>query len=227
MNNIITKTFFTPVSVYFIWSLWVIITLLLFGKDAATISGDGGFTDVATYFLYDSAFFAFAIFARDFYKIGKMKDFCAFVALLAVCLLREMGAQHWLTTTDTTAIKIRFFTNPNNPLSEKIVAGLVIIAVVVIIAYILVKYAIPFVKGFFRLDPISWGVATLGTFGLSAKIVDRMHSKFWSKMGEQVESYASVLEETLEAMIPFSAVLILIQFHFILKTLKDKRYNKI
>ena len=223
MNNIITKPLFTPISVYFVWSLWVIITLVLFGKDAAIISGDGGFTDIATYFFYGITLLAFAVFARDFYNIGKIKDFCAFVALTLVCLLREMGAQHWLTTTDTTAIKIRFFTNPNNPLSEKIVAGLVIIAVVVIIAYILIKYAVPALKGFFRLNPICWGVATLGTFGLAGKIVDRMHSKVWNKMGEQVESYASVLEETLEAMIPFSAFLILIQFHFILKILKDKK----
>ena len=222
MDKIILKPSFSPSFIYLVWSLWVIITLTFFGKDAAAISGDNGFTDAATYFFYACALCCFLIFVQDFKKVGKLKDYCAFLTLTIVLLLREMGAQHWLTTTDTTAIKIRFFTNPNNPLSEKIVAALVIITVVAIIGYIVVKWAVPTIKGFFKLNPLSWSVATLGTFGLVGKTIDRMHSKFFSKMGEQIESYTSLLEETLEAMIPLTATIILIQVHFFVKTLKNK-----
>jgi hypothetical protein len=222
MKNLILSHFFAPVLVYFAWSMWVIITLTFFGGIVPELTCNGGFTDITTYSLYGCVIFCFLLFVKDFYNAGKVKDYIAFVLLTIVCILREMGAQHWLTTTDTTAIKIRFFTNPNNPLSEKIVAALVILIVVSLIGYILFKWAIPTVKGFFKLNPLSWSVATLGAFGLIGKLIDRTRTDFWSKFGEQITNSTDIWEETLEAMIPFTAIIILIQFHIFLKTLKDK-----
>ena len=222
MKNIFTKPLFAPLFVYIVWSFWVVVTLTFFNTDLATIYGDNGFTDIATYVFYGGVLLALTIFVRDFYSTGKMLDFCAFAALTVICILREMGAQHWLPSKDTTFIKIRFFTNPDNPISEKILGAFIIIAIVVVIGYILYKYAVPVVKGFFRLNPISWGIATLGTFGLIGKVIDRMHSKFFVNMGS-VELSTGFLEETLEAMIPFSAIVVILQFHYMLKTSKEDK----
>ena len=72
-----------------------------------------------------------------------------FLFFAGAAFLREAGIQHWLTFTDSTAFKLRFFTNPNNPFSEKIIAFLCLLSISGLFIYTMFLYLIPSVKGFF------------------------------------------------------------------------------
>lgn len=108
----------------------------------------------------------------DDYK-DRIRTWGIFLFLAICALLREEGIQHHLSRTDTTPFKSRFFLNPNNPLSEKIVFGLVLLVVAGAVAYLAVKYSKHLVQSFFKFNPVTWSIAVLCTVGVCAKIVDR------------------------------------------------------
>ena len=178
---------------------------------------DGGLIDIATYTAYGLAIATLLVFYKDF--TGKRMLFWALLFLLVAAVLREAGIQHMLTQTDTTAFKIRFFTNPNNPLCEKIRA-LAILAIVAIVAlYIVIRTALPLLKGLFKGNGLSWSIAGLCATTIVSKCVDRAHGNYYKWTGtpvsDQVMPYLMLIEEGLEMFIPLWAVLACWQHHFI------------
>lgn len=150
------------------------------------------------------------------YKTQRQKIHVSLFFILFVCaILREMGIQHWLTTTDTTAFKLRFFTNPNNPLSEKITAALILLIVISIIAYLLIYYLPKIIKGFFKLNPLYWTIATFGGTGIICKIADRLPGnlrKAGHELTPQWKEWFELFEETTELCLPLICAIGFIQF---------------
>ena len=132
-------------------------------------------------------------------------------------LLREEGIQHHLSRTDTTPFKSRFFLNPNNPLSEKIIFGLVLLVVAGAVAYLAVKYSKHLVGSFFKLNPVTWSIAVLCTVGVCSKIVDRFPSN-WKKahggvpLADETYALCQLVEESGEMFLPYIAIAALYQF---------------
>lgn len=167
--------------------------------------------------------------ARDFK--GAMKHYILFVFLWICGLLREAGIQHCLTTTDTTAFKLRFFTSPKNPLHEKIIAAFVLLTVLGIAAYLIVYYTPKIIKGFFKLNPLYWTICTLGGMGVLAKVFDRIPGNYRKIVGEFMATphmaFFGLLEEISETTLPLLVAFAFIQYHLMKKneTAYNLKYN--
>ncbi|MDR2902712.1 MAG: hypothetical protein LBU87_06395 [Lactobacillales bacterium] len=177
--------------------------------------------ETGTYYLYAISFCVIVYYFKDFYKTKMQKDYLLFVFLFLCALLREAGVQHWLTQTDTTAFKLRFFTNPNNPLSEKIISAFILITVAVVGIYLFFKYIRRIFKGFFALNPMYWTIASLGGIGIVAKIADRFPSNYSKFTGEyltpDIDKLFYLVEEGGEATLPVLFAIAVIQYHLLLK----------
>ena len=123
-----------------------------------------------------------------------------------------------MTKTDTTAFKLPFFTNPNNPLHEKLIASYILLVVAIVVIYLLVRYLPILFKSFFRFNPIAWTVATLGGTGIVCKIADRFPGNYKKIMetplDPSIHAYIELFEETTESALPLLFALALIQYHF-------------
>lgn len=149
------------------------------------------------------------------------QDFGCTLFLSTMLFLRELGAQHWLPSKDTTAIKIRFFTNPENPLHEKIISGAVILLAVAAAIYLLKKYIVRLFQEFFKFKTFSWTMATFGGWGIFCKIVDRFPSLYSKKTGvsfpPDIHEMFSLVEESSEMFLPVLAILALYQFRLLME----------
>lgn len=201
------------------------IILIFFPQTVSWIAEDWQYLDCLTTFFYFFLFISLIFLFNDFKKDRKLSDYFIYLFLTLAAFAREQGIQHWLASKDSTAIKIRFFTNPDNPLSEKIITVLLLALIVGSAAYVLVKYAKYYIPGFFKMDTLSWSIVTLGASGLFAKLIDRMPNgpiskwmNFGELYGEYLELYTyhiGVFEETAEMLIPINAIIILWQYHLL------------
>ncbi|MDR1310710.1 MAG: hypothetical protein LBK01_02380 [Burkholderiaceae bacterium] len=143
-------------------------------------------------------------------------SFWIFEFLTLVALFRELGFQHWLTTTDSTAFKIRFFLNPANPLSEKIRAGLILLAVFGCLAYLVIRYTRFVIRQFFKRNAVAWTVVTLCCITAIAKFVDRLPDNYRRFTDARLDLFWNVartsFEEFYEAYIPLCIMIAAIQF---------------
>lgn len=180
-----------------------------------------GVTEVLTYLFYSIAAGTLIYVAKDYLKTPRQTTYFALAFLYLAALLREMGIQHWLTTHDTTAIKIRFFTNPNNPLHEKIIAASLVVLVVGVIAYLLFKHLKQMVIGFFKFQTLYWTIATFGGLGVTTQFVDRFPANYAKAVGEKLPEpilfALKIFEEGGESLLPLLFAIGLLQFHFILR----------
>ena len=179
-------------------------------------TADGGWIDVATYSAYVFAIATLLSCYDDFTHERKL--FWALLFLLIAAVLREAGIQHMLTQTDSTAFKIRFFTNPNNPLWEKIRALSILIVVFIVAGYVIIRTALPLLKGLFKGQAISWTIAGLCATTIVSKCVDRAHGNYYKWTGthvsEQLMPYLTLVEEGMEMFIPLWAILACLQHHY-------------
>ena len=170
-----------------------------------------------TYGLYAVAGLTAVSFWRDFIKTDKQSTWIVLMGLWLAAFLREMGIQHWLTRHDTTAIKLRFFTNPNNPLHEKIISCVLVLAVLGMAGWLLIKYFKQMIRGFFHLSPLYWSIATFGGMGLISQICDRFPSNYFKATGLRLDSdttiWLKLFEEGGEACLPIIFALAFIQYH--------------
>lgn len=144
-------------------------------------------------------------------------SFWIFELVTLGALLREWGIQHWLTRTDTTALKIRFFLNPANPLSEKIVAGLFLLLWVVVALYLIWRYAIFMIREFFQGNAVVWTIATTCAVTVFAKFIDRYPDNYRRFTGTSLSLFwdtgCSSFEEITEAYIPILIMIAAVQFY--------------
>lgn len=194
MKKFFLSPFFAPIfMIIFLISMFI---LSILSSDILFFYDEGGGLDYITYVCYVIAFFAIFYYKKDFND--HLIDFYCYVFLLTCALLREMGIQHYLTSTDTTAFKIRFFTNPNNPIIEKILSFCLIIILLSVIIYLLKKYLVKIIKGFFKFDTLYWTIAMFGGIGIISKIADRFPSNYHKSTGYYLEENTRILLSLIE-----------------------------
>lgn len=179
-----------------------------------------GVTEVLTYLFYGFAAGVASCFAKDFLNSPRQSTYFALMFLWLSALLREMGIQHWLTTHDSVVTKTRFFTNPANPLYEKIIAGTLMLLVIAVFAWVLFKNLKHLVSGFLKFQTIPWTVAVFGILATVTQIADRFPANYMKATGtalaEPVIFILKIFEEGGESLLPLLFALAFIQFHFIL-----------
>ena len=224
MKKIFTSPFFTPCFYIITWGMLLFIVLAFFNDKKFTITEDWHLIDIITNLGYLFMFGTMIYLSKD-YK-GKMTVWGTYLFLGICAFLREGGIQHHLSSTDSTPFKSRFFLNPNNPLSEKIIFGAVLLIVLAAVLYIAVKYSKHLIVSFFKMNTITWSVAVLCVVGIGGKFADRFPSK-WKKLHdgielprEQIEIW-SLLEESSEMFLPYLVIIIFWQYHLLAQKQKD------
>ena len=179
-----------------------------------------GTTETLTYLFYGFGGGILFCCAKDFiYDNSKVKTFAALAFIYVIMILRDMGAQGWLTTHDTVVTKIRFFTSPNNPLYEKIIAGAVMLFIVAVFLYAFIKHIKPYVKGLIKFEPIAWTTTTLFIWTIFTQIMDRFPAEFRKAVGtdldEPIRFIMKILEEGGESLLPLLIAIAFLQFHYL------------
>ncbi len=176
-----------------------------------------GAPDALTYLFYGMAFAVLICFYGDYMHTPRQSTYFGLIFLWGITLLREMGAQHWLAINDTTAIKINYFKNAAVPLYGKVIAGIVILSVVSVIGFLFYKNFKKMVKGFFKLNPLYWTIATFGGWGAITQIADRLNSNLAKYTGKRLSEpalfFVTVIEEGGESLLPILFIIALVQFH--------------
>ncbi len=178
-----------------------------------------GLTETLTYLFYGFGGGIIFCCAKDFiYDNSKVKTFAAIAFIYVIMILRDMGAQGWLTTHDTVITKIRFFTSPNNPLYEKIIAAAVMLFILAVFLYALIKHIKPFIQGLFKFEAISWTTLTFFIWMVFTQIMDRFPAEFHKATGASLEEpirfVMKILEEGGESLLPLLIAIAFLQFHY-------------
>lgn len=186
-----------------------------------------GATEVLTYLFYGFGGGIIFCCAKDFMSdSSKIKTFSAIAFIYIIMILRDMGAQGWLTTHDTVITKIRFFTSPNNPMYEKIIAGAVMLFIAVVFFYVLFKNIKPLFKGIKTFEPISWTTLILFIWTPITQVIDRFPAEFHKATGvalaEPIRFAMKILEEGGESLLPLLIAIAFLQYHFIYAKKEEK-----
>lgn len=218
MKKYIESPFFTPFIVLALFLLSVTISITFFPNLITDKDHKNMAIETATYSAYAFMFLAFIYFIKKFYKDGKFnKDYFVYFFVALAALFREMGIQHWIPSKDSTAFKSRFFLNPENPLSEKIIAGTLLLLFAVAIAYLAIKYSKYLINSFLNMNTVTWSIAVLCTVGVISKIVDRFPSNYRKYTGFSLEptirNNLVLMEEISEIFLPIIVIFILIQYN--------------
>lgn len=214
MKKLILSPLFAPIIAILLMLFLGALAVFYRANGIDTFFDDGCFCDNLTYWLYTTLLISLLVFYKDFK--GKHLTWCVLVFLNIAAIFREAGIQHWLTTTDTTAIKLRFFTNPKNPLDEKIVAGCLVLLVVAAVLYLIFKYAPKIWRGFWKKETLYWSICSLCGMGVLCKVADRFHGNWVKYTGQALSEDAYfvsiMIEETSEATLPLIALIALVQW---------------
>lgn len=223
MKKFFTSPLFTPIVFVVCWGLFLATVLLYFPEQKFAITEDGAIIELITNIGYISMIAALLYFCRDY--SNKITSWGIYLFLGICAFLREAGIQHHLSRTDSTPFKSRFFLNPDNPIGEKIVFGMILLLVFGCLVYLAIKYTKHLVTSFFKLDTVTLSTAVLCCTLVFAKIADRFPGN-WRKSHndislprEQIEIY-SLLEESSEMFLPYLVIIVLAQYH-LLKCKKD------
>ena len=206
------------VSILALCVFWM-IEVSFYGNNPMLFYAENKGLEIITYTLYVLALFVVLGVSRGHIPPDKKSTFWALLFLWFAAFLREMGVQHWLTKHDTTAIKIRFFTNPNNPLHEKIITAILVIVVVGTALWLFFKYVKQIFKGFFAFNPLYWTVATFGGIMIVSQFCDRFPSKYFKATHVHLDGdilyWLKLFEEGGEACLPILFALCFIQYTLI------------
>lgn len=220
LRKVFLSPLFMSAAFLILWLSFMGVVYFGFPKDVLALTEEGAFIEVVTHLGYVILIAVLLSVSDDFQ--GKIKSWGIYLFLAICCLLREAGIQHHLSKTDTTPFKSRFFLNPNNPVSEKIMFGAILLLVFGAVLYLAIKYSKHLIMTFFKFNTVTWSVAVLCTVGVCAKIVDRFPSN-WKKahdgvpLPEDIFTIFQLLEESSEMFLPYIAVLILWQYHLLKK----------
>lgn len=177
-----------------------------------------GVTEVTTYLFYGFAAGVAACCAKDFWKTPDWNTFCALIFLWCSALLRELGIQHWLTSHDTVVTKSRFFTNPNNPLYEKVIAGLLMSFVMLVLMFVVCKCFKKLVGGLTKFEAVPWTSVTFVVFAILTQIVDRLPANYMKATGVALSDHTffvcKIFEEGGESLLPLLFAIALLQYHY-------------
>lgn len=221
MRKLFLSPFFSPLFFMVLWSALVLTVLIFYPEKTFEITTDGELIDVATYTSYGLMLLTMVCVFRDFKQ--KRLSWLIYLMLGVCALLREAGIQHHLSKTDSTPFKSRFFLNPDNPLSEKIFYGAVLLILFGAILYLAIKYAKHLTTSFFKLNTITWSIATFCSVLVFAKFADRFpshyrHVKNLDVLPRSFIDLWSLLEESSELFLPLLVVIAFWQYHILKKS---------
>ena len=121
--------------------------------------------------------------------------------------------------THGTPFKMRFLTNPHNPLADRLIV-LACFAVLISVCAGTLLYFLPrLLKGLFRLHPVCWSVGFFGGTIILIQIVDRLpavlRNNYGIRISDSLHALTTALEEGQELLLPLFLVLAVLQAHFI------------
>ena len=218
MKKFFLSPFFAPVFYCLLWGLLLAVVFMFFPEKKFEITTDGQIIDIATYTGYGLMLLTMLYFVKDFKD--RMLCWGIYFLLGVAALLREAGIQHHLTSSDSTPFKSRFFLNPDNPLSEKIIFGAVLLLIFGMLIFLAIKYAKHLVVSFFKLNTVTWSIATFCTVLVLAKFADRFPSKWrhhqnLEELPQDFIDVWSLLEESSEMFLPQLVIIIFAQYHLL------------
>lgn len=218
---------FTPIVVTMLCLLFTNVIFVFFPHLVPKITDDFQLIDILTISSYGLLLVSFLIFYKDF---DNKLDYLIYIFLTIAALLRELGIQHWLTKTDTTAIKIKFFTNPNNPIHEKIISVLVVLAVLIPLLYLAKKFAVYLIKTFLKFNPVSWSIGTFFAVLILGGFLDRFPSNYRKicdvGLDMVVKNNLEVMEESSEIFLALIIIIAIVQYHTLRKDNISKSKKK-
>lgn len=218
MKKLFLSPFFTPVFFCLSWGIVLAVVLMFFPEQKFLITEDGQIIELFTNIGYILMLAVMMFLSKDY--ADKITSWGIYLFLGMCAFLREAGIQHHLSRTDTTPFKSKFFLNPNNPLSEKIVFGLLLLVIFGALLYLGIKYAKHLITSFFKLNTVTWSTAVLCTTLVFAKFADRFPGNWRHAHDgvllprEQIEIW-SLLEESSEMFLPYLVVIIMTQYHLL------------
>ena len=229
-QKLILSPFFAMLFVAAGMLLYYVVCYALRAKFGVFDVEEVGLTEVTTYLFYGVSFCVMFWVRKDFLHTPLQKTYFSLCFLWLCALLREMGIQHWLASRDSTSIKIRFFTNPDNPLHEKIFTLFLLAVVAWVIFSLLRKYTGKILAGIRNRHPVDWTIATLLIFCAVTQFADRFPDNYEKSTGveltEPVRFFLKILEEGGESLLPLLFAVALWQFHILLQQ-KKKNENSL
>lgn len=121
---------------------------------------------------------------------------------------------HKAFTTDSV-LKSNYYLKSAAPLTEKLIAGAVVLLIFALVIYYLACYLRPFLQGLLRRSPPAISIACTFVLLAFTKVVDRSVSvlevDYGVRVPEWVERLQTALEEPLEFFIPILILLALYQ----------------
>ena len=121
--------------------------------------------------------------------------------------------------TRGTPFKMRFLTNPNNPLADRLLVLFCFIIVIALCGLTLLWYIRPLIKGLLRFHPVCWSIGFLGGSVIVINTFDRMGSilrkDFKIELSESTKGLICLMEEGQEIFLPLFVIIAVIQSHFI------------
>lgn len=220
INKIILSPFFVLGCFLTLWLSFVATVYYGYHDNILNVTVEGGIIEAISHFGYVLLIAMLLLVSNDYRDKIRTWGILLFLGLCA--FLREEGIHRHLSRTDTTPFKSRFFLNPNNPLSEKILFGALFLVVVSAVVYLAYKYAKPLVVSFLKFEVISWSVAVLCIVGVVSKYIDRFPAN-WRKahggvaLPDDVYAVFQLVEESMEMFLPYIACMILFQYHILKK----------
>ncbi len=215
-RDIIDTSFFAPVSMILLGTLPLSLWLFLSPQDCYGVVRENGLVENATVTLYALAAILLIWLRPTDNSRAQDIAFAVFLFLIISLMARELDAQMWIPSQDTTAFKINFFRNPKNPIGEKILAGAIVLVYLGVAIYLVRRYARFLIRGVFKLKTLPWTIGTLGAITLFAKIIDRMPANYQKATGiaytVSEHALSSAVEECYEMYMPVLIILAIIQF---------------
>ena len=117
-----------------------------------------------------------------------------------------------------TVFKMRFLKAADIPVMPKLFVAVFFVLFFVAVIIPLVRYAVPLVKGFFKLEPVAWTMAVFGGAAVTVMVVDRLPANLRHagvELSDGVRALLTVFEEGGEMVMALMALLAILQAHLI------------
>ena len=117
-----------------------------------------------------------------------------------------------------TVFKMKFLKASGIPLTPKLFVAVFFILFFVAVLVPLVRYVVPLIKGFFRLEPVAWTMAVFGGAAATVLTVDRLPANLRHAgvaVSDSALALMKALEEGGEMVMALMALLAILQAHLI------------
>lgn len=117
-----------------------------------------------------------------------------------------------------TVFKMRFLKADGIPFMPKLFVILFFVAFFAVVIIPLLRYVVPLVKGFFKLEPVAWTMAFFGGVSVVVLVVDRLPANLRHadiSVSNSVLALLKAFEEGGEMLMALLALLAILQAHWI------------